>query len=90
MSEAGLYGTATGDNAITHVNLSLPLDNLPPVASVPQTNLHFALMLVLAGHDILDYTSAAGAKTFEAAIRHLNEIHYDCTSRGYETSLKTR
>ncbi len=88
MSEAGSYGTATGGNAATQVNLGLPLDDSPPVASVPQANPRFALTPALAGHDILDYTSAAGAKTFEAAIRHLNEVHYDCTSKGLRNFLE--
>ena len=51
-------------------------------------NPAFALTPALAGHDILDYSTTAGAKTFAAAIKPLSEDHYDCTPKGLRNFLE--
>ena len=54
-----------------------------PVAQGNQVAPAPAFVLSPARHDILDYSTTAGAKAFEAAIKPLSEEHYsNCTPKG--------
>ena len=88
MSSTGSSGTAASGEAFLPANQGNNPGDPPLVVNVPAARPRFALTPALSGHDILDYTTAAGAKMFEAAIKPLNEVHYDCTPKGLRNFLE--
>ena len=89
MSYSGSFGNVARDDASVHTANQGYIQGVPPpVAEVPQARARFSLTPALAGHEILDYTTAAGAKTFEAAIKPLSETRYECTSKGLRNFLE--
>ena len=76
MSYSGSFGNVARDDASVHTANQGYIQGVPPpVAEVPQARARFSLTPALAGHEILDYTTAAGAKTFEAEIKPLSDCH---------------